>query len=115
MSESTCRPSASVPSDIPKRFADIFGRIGAKDAVTLAVQQSFENLGPKVTGFLVDLRDLVVNSKTIWGKTGHISLAEICCRIERREPSASRLRRSSRIFDPYSPLTETRCDVSPAS
>jgi hypothetical protein len=76
VSESTCRPSASVPSDIPKRFADIFGRIGAKDAVTLAVQQSFENLGPKVQGFLVDLRDLVVNSKTIWGKTGHISLAE---------------------------------------
>jgi hypothetical protein len=76
VAESMCRPSASVPSDIPKRFADIFGRIGDKDAVTLAVQQSFENLGPKVHGFLVDLRDLVVNSKTLWGKTGHISLSE---------------------------------------
>ena len=76
VSESPARPVVIVPTAIPKRLSEILSCIANKDAVTLAVRQAFEALSPKMQGLLVDLRDLVDNSRELWGRSGSISLAE---------------------------------------
>jgi len=39
-------------------------------------RQAFEAISPQDLGFLVDLRELVMNSKSLWGRSGYISLAD---------------------------------------
>lgn len=75
-SESICRPKVSVPAEMPKRFSDIVVRIADKDVVSLATRQAFETLSPQMHGYLVDLRNVVSESKTVWLKTGLSSLAD---------------------------------------
>lgn len=76
VSESPSGPDVVVPAAIPKRFSDILDRIADKDAVALAARQAFQPLSPRMEGYLVNLRDLVLNSKDLWGRTGLISLAD---------------------------------------
>lgn len=76
VSDATCHPSVVIPSVLPKRLSEILTRVADKDAVALTIRQAFEVISPQVLGFLVDLRDLVMNSKSLWGRSGYISLAE---------------------------------------
>lgn len=76
VADAISRPRPVVPLDVPKPLSQILGRLADKDSVALAVRQAFETMSPQVNGFLVDLRDLVTNSKLLWGRSGLISLAD---------------------------------------
>jgi hypothetical protein len=76
VSDASCHPSVVTPSVMPKRLAEILTRVADKDAVGLAIRQAFETISPQDLGFLVDLRELVMNSKSLWGRIGYISLAD---------------------------------------
>jgi hypothetical protein len=76
VADATFRPALVIPSSVPKRLSEILTRIADKDAVALAIRQAFEATSPQVLGFLVDLRDLVVNSKPLWGRSGYPTLAD---------------------------------------
>lgn len=96
VSESTCRPKTTIPSDIPKRFTDILNRLADKDTVSLATRQAFESLSPQVNAYLVDLRDLVVDSKSVWGRSGLSSLADDL--LPHRSPRSDRIE-SAKVID----------------
>jgi hypothetical protein len=76
VADSARTPRLVIPSDIPKPFSQILTRIADKDVVALATRQAFETISPKASGFLVDLRELVVKSKSLWGRSGYVTLAE---------------------------------------
>ena len=76
VSDARCHPSVVTPALMPKRLSEIFARVADRDAVGLAIRQAFETISPQDLGFLVDLRELVMNSKSLWGRIGYISLAE---------------------------------------
>ena len=65
------------PTDIPRRFSEMLARVGDRDVLDLITQQAFESLSPRISGYLIDLREFVLNSKALWHQRGgHISLAE---------------------------------------
>jgi len=76
VSEATCHPAVLIPSTTPKRLSEILARIADKDAVAIAIRQAFETSSPQVLGFLADLRELMVNSKSLWGRSGYVSIAD---------------------------------------
>ena len=76
VSDVTCRPQVVTPAEVPRRFSDLLNRVADKDILALAIRQSFESMSPRVTGFLIDLRELVVNSKSLWKRGGFVSLAD---------------------------------------
>src|SRR5205814_6578497 len=52
VADAALTPRQVVPDEIGKRFADIFDRIGDKEVLTLALQQSFESMSPRVLSSL---------------------------------------------------------------
>ena len=97
VSESPSRPDIVVPAGIPKRFSDILDRIADKDAVALAARQAFETLSPRMQEYLVNLRELVINSKDVWGRSGMISLADDL--LPHRAPRTDRVESAKIIED----------------
>jgi hypothetical protein len=92
-----CRPRQVLPSEVPRRFSDSVTRVADKKILTLAARQAFEVLPATVLGFLVNLRDLVLDTRAVWGRSGHISLADDL--LPHRSPRSERPEQSRIVED----------------
>lgn len=95
--EAVTRPKTVIPTEMPKRFSGILSRVADRSMLELAAQQAFETLSPRISGFLIDLRDLVSVSKSLWSRSGHVSLADDM--LPHRSPRNDRPEQSQIIED----------------
>lgn len=95
--DATCRARVVTPNDIPRRFTEVLSRVADKEVLALTTRQAFEGLSPQVQGFLVDLRELVTNTKALWGRGGYISIADDM--LPHRSPRTERVEAAKMLDD----------------
>ena len=85
------------PTEMPRRFSESLARFANKEVLELIAQQAFDRLSPRIADCLINLRDLVLNSRPLWGRSGHVSIADEM--LPHRSPRTDRQEQSRIIED----------------
>ena len=97
MADISRKPPPLITSGVPKTFAQFVNRVADKDILALTTCQAFETVSPRVAGFLCDLREFVLNTRSVFQRTGYIAVADDA--LPHKDVRTGRVERAKLIDD----------------